>query len=103
MVARVTLRKAKTYNLGGKRWIKDVPQLVRGEEAVKEFENNGYFRVHILRDGSSEAKKAKKTLKRQKAATKTRSSKSKSSSKKSKDKKKKTKKKAKGKSGKLKK
>ena len=99
MVARVTLRKAKTYNLGGKRWIKDVPQLVRGEEAVQEFQNNGYFRVHILEEGTKEIKKAKKVLKAQKQASKSRKASSKSKDKKKKS----TQKKAKGKSGKLKK
>lgn len=55
MVARVILRGCKTYQFGGKRWIKDVPGIVKGEENIKEYQNNGYFTVKVL-----EGKKSKK-------------------------------------------
>ena len=51
MVARVVLRKAMTYSLGGKRWIKDVPGIVKGESKIEVMKANGYFHVHVLKTG----------------------------------------------------
>jgi hypothetical protein len=48
-IARVTLKKAKTYTLGDRRWILDVPQIVRGEEDVLKYESNGHFHVKRLK------------------------------------------------------
>lgn len=59
MVARVVLKKSKTYTLGGKRWIKDVPQPVRGEENILAFQQNGYFHVTILSKDKDKAKAVK--------------------------------------------
>ena len=59
MVARVVLKKAKTYSLGGRRFIKDVPQTIKGEENIVEYQNNAYFHVAIL-DGKAKKKQAKK-------------------------------------------
>lgn len=56
--AKVVLRGARTYTLGGKRWIKDVPGIVNGD-AVKQFQENGYFYVAVLK--SKDAKKTKKS------------------------------------------
>ena len=47
MVARVTLKGAKSYVLNGLRWIKDVPKILKGD-AVLEYQQNGYFYVHVL-------------------------------------------------------
>ena len=57
MKAKVILRKARTYNLGGKRWIKDVPGIVHGD-AVKQYKENGYFYVAMLKDSGSKKKKS---------------------------------------------
>lgn len=51
MRARVVLTGARTYTLGGRRWIKDVPGLVVDDE-VKLYQQNGYFRVHVLQSKS---------------------------------------------------
>ncbi len=59
MLARVVLKKAKTYTLGGRRWIKDVPGRVEGEDQVKAYQENGYFSVTVL-EGSKKKKKKKK-------------------------------------------
>ena len=55
MVARVILRGAKTYQFAGKRWIKDVPGIVKGESNIKQYQQNAYFIVKVL-----EGKKSKK-------------------------------------------
>ena len=60
MKAKVILRGAKTYNLGGMRWIKDVPKIVHGEDKVKEFKENGYFYVVMLKSKSDKKKKSSK-------------------------------------------
>ena len=57
MAARVVLRKARTYQLGGRRWIKDVPGIVKGEELIKQYQENAYFHVSVL--GGSDSKKSK--------------------------------------------
>lgn len=57
--ARVVLKGAKTYTLGNRRWIKDVPGIVKGDEAVKAYKQNGYFRVTIL-ESKSKKKKPKR-------------------------------------------
>lgn len=53
--ARVILKGAKSYNLGGKRFIQDVPVLINGEEEVKSFQQNGYFSVTMLKSKKIEA------------------------------------------------
>lgn len=55
LVARVVLREAKTYNISGRRWIKDVPGVVRGSEAIQTYQDNGYFHVTVLKSGTKEA------------------------------------------------
>ncbi len=65
--ARVVLRKAKTYQLGGKRWIKDVPMVVRGEENVAMYKSNGYFHVTMIKDKSESSEKSAKKKKSKKS------------------------------------
>ena len=48
MLARVVLKKAKTYSLGGKRYIKDVPVRIEGEDQIRSFQENAYFSVTVL-------------------------------------------------------
>lgn len=43
--ARVVLRGSESYTVNKKTWLKDVPQIVKGEEVIKQFEANGYFLV----------------------------------------------------------
>ena len=66
-IARVVLRKAKTYNLRGKKYYKDVHQIVKGED-VDEFINNGYFYCKLLKAKKPETKieesEAQKTKKK---------------------------------------
>lgn len=57
--AKVILKQAKTYNIGGKRWIKDVPGTVEGEENIQKYEANGFFTVVRLKDAESKAMKKK--------------------------------------------
>ena len=52
--ARVILKQAQTYSLGGRRFIKDVPQIVTGDE-VDQFKNNGYFHVTMLKTAEKKA------------------------------------------------
>ncbi len=61
--ARVTLRTAKSYKAGGKDFVKDVPTLVHGEDAIKGFEKNGHFVVKRLKD--AETKEALKKAERE--------------------------------------
>lgn len=58
MNARVVLRGCESYTFNKKTWIKDVPQIVKGEESIKQFEANGYFIVKRLQSSQSEPKKA---------------------------------------------
>lgn len=81
MVARIVLKKSKTYSLGGRRWIKDVPQTIRGEENILSFKQNGYFHVTLLsKDKDVKKKKAgkKKSSSKSKAGKKVKNKKSKS-------------------------
>lgn len=48
VIARVILKEARSYRQGGRRFIKDVPQTIKGEE-VTQYQNNGYFSVTILK------------------------------------------------------
>lgn len=59
--AKVILKGAKSYTLAGAKYIKDVPKIVKGEAAIEEFMNNGYFVVTHLE--SKVVKKKKKKLK----------------------------------------
>jgi len=74
MVAQVILKGAKTYTnpTDGKRWIKDVPQLVKGEEKIEGYKTNGYFYTHIIKKGDtdSEGKKSKKKSSKNKSKSK---------------------------------
>jgi len=56
--ARVVLRGCESYTFNKKTWIKDVPQIVKGEELVKQFEANGYFLVKRLQPSPSNQKRA---------------------------------------------
>ena len=60
--AKVVLRGAKTYTLRGKRWIKDVPQIVTDEGMLSELKSNGYFHVAILSQSSKTAKKVEEKV-----------------------------------------
>lgn len=59
--ARVVLRGARTYQLAGRRFIKDVPQLVVGDDLVETFMLNGYFHVTELEPQVAKKKKKKKS------------------------------------------
>lgn len=48
LVARVILKEARSYRHGGRRFIKDVPQTIKGDE-VKEYLHNGFFSVTVLK------------------------------------------------------
>jgi len=50
MTARVVLRKAKTYKFKSATWIKNVPRIVTGRELIKQYQNNGFFNVKVLKD-----------------------------------------------------
>ena len=43
--ARVVLRGAAKYKLGGITWVKNVPKVIKGEDKIKALEQNGYFIV----------------------------------------------------------
>ena len=47
-VARVTLRGASTYKFKGMSWQRNNPKIIKGA-AVKDFQNNGYFDVRIIK------------------------------------------------------
>lgn len=65
MTARVVLRGAETYKVHGRTWIKGVPGVVKGEDQIKAFEQNGYFHVKRL-----ESKKQTPNLAQQKKLVK---------------------------------
>ena len=56
--ARVVLRGCESYTVNKKTWIKDVPQIVKGDELIKQFEANGYFLVKRLASPQGEVKRA---------------------------------------------
>ena len=56
--ARVVLRGCESYTFNKKTWLKDVPQIVKGEDTIKQFEANGYFLVKRLPSPQSEQRKA---------------------------------------------
>ena len=58
MNARVVLRGCESYTFNKKTWLKDVPQIVKGEDTIKQFEANGYFLVKRLPSPQSEQRKA---------------------------------------------
>ena len=61
--AKVVLRGARTYTLGSKRWIKDVPCIVT-DDNIKQYKENGYFYVAMLQSsGSQKMEKSRKKLK----------------------------------------
>lgn len=51
VVARVILKGARSYRVGDRRFIKDVPQVIKGAE-VAQYEQNGYFHVAVLKGAS---------------------------------------------------
>ena len=57
--AKVILKKSMTHITGGRRWIKDVPHIIVGDDAVKAFEENGFFHTTRLKDEKSKNKKNK--------------------------------------------
>ena len=46
--ARVTLVGAQTHKLGGKKFIKDLPKIIKGKEAIQVYKKDGYFSVSDL-------------------------------------------------------
>lgn len=71
--ARVVLRGAETYKVHGRTWIKGVPGVVKGDDQVKAFEQNGYFHVKRLesKKAAPQPGQAKKLVKRPAPETKT--------------------------------
>lgn len=79
VVARVILKGARSYRVGDRRFIKDVPQVIKGAE-VAQYEQNGYFHVAVMKgaskveldeDSADEAPAAKKAVSPKAAALKT--------------------------------
>ncbi len=64
--ARVVLRGSETYKVQGRTWLKDVPGVVKGEDQVKSYEQNGYFHVKRLQSKKQpvSASSQKKLVKR---------------------------------------
>ena len=62
MVARVVLRKARTYLAGGVRWIKDVPKIVKGADNIALYQTNGYFHVDVLETKTDKPNKKNKEV-----------------------------------------
>ncbi|MGE3682412.1 MAG: hypothetical protein AB7G93_11860 [Bdellovibrionales bacterium] len=56
--ARVVLRGCESYTFNKKTWIKDVPQIVKGEDLIKQFEANGYFLVKRLPSAQPDPRRA---------------------------------------------
>lgn len=56
--AKVTLTKGKTYSLAGRKYIRNVPVIVRGS-LCDEFKNNGYFTCTELDPKPAKKKKNK--------------------------------------------
>lgn len=58
--ARVVLKGSRTYSLGGRRFIKDVPQIIQGDD-VASYKENGFFHVTMLKSDAvkAAAKKAR--------------------------------------------
>ena len=50
MTARVVLKKCKTYKFQGVQWIKDVPRVIKGKDLIKQYQQNGFFHVKVLKD-----------------------------------------------------
>lgn len=46
--ARVTLVGAETYKLAGRKFIKDLPKVIKGSELIKQYRDCGYFSVSDL-------------------------------------------------------
>ena len=61
--AKVVLKKCKTYILPGdidsRRWIKDVPIVITGNEKVDAYTANAFFSVTRLKDLEDKKKKKK--------------------------------------------
>ncbi len=55
--ARVVLRGCESYTFNKKTWLKDVAQVVKGEDTIKQFEANGYFLVKRLQSTQPEQRK----------------------------------------------
>lgn len=68
--ARVVLKKSKTYNLRGRRWIKDLPQMVKTEAELEQYMSNGFFHVTVLnrktKSVDSKSRSSRKTTKKKK-------------------------------------
>ena len=69
--ARVVLRGAKSYSYKGFKFIERVPKVVKGDDIVEELQNNGYFKVTLLKskkvesvDEDEKPKKKKKVKKK---------------------------------------
>jgi len=55
--AKVILKKATTYTLAGRKFIKNVPAIVKGGAMVDEFKTNGFFKVTELEPKAVKKKK----------------------------------------------
>lgn len=62
--ARVVLKKAKSYTVGSRRFLQDVPQIIRGEEEIQKYETNAHFHVKRLPPGKIDDAAASKAGKR---------------------------------------
>lgn len=54
--ARVVLKGASSYSVGGVRFLKGVPRVVSGKD-VELFKQNAYFHVVVLDEGKKAEKK----------------------------------------------
>ena len=50
--ARVVLRGAESYKLGGHSWVKNVPRVIKDEKLIQSLEQNAYFLVKRLQPKS---------------------------------------------------
>lgn len=60
--ARIVLKKAKTYTLRGRHWIENVPQTIKGETEVEQYQANGYFHVTVLKHKAKPKMKVKASV-----------------------------------------
>lgn len=75
--AKVVLRGCLSYSVGGRRYLKDVPVIVKGSSKIEEFKNNGRFYITDLESkevkkklSSSSGKKKKKKSSKKKSSVK---------------------------------
>ena len=56
--AKVTLKGCRSYKLNGKKWKKDMADIVKGNK-IDDFKNNGFFHVRELEPVEKKKKKKK--------------------------------------------